>query len=157
MKCQEFSSGSVSLCVFLCACVCVLIDWLIGRLVCCRELVKLFCTESSHRKELMPFLSNLIILLDVSDTRWLQKSTSQPQLSVSLPFCPISRAHTLTPLPLQICLQLAPIFTWELNITWQSIVEYPESFLYTEAILGIQRQWVPLLLFLLLIFLLSLF
>lgn len=44
-----------------------------------RELVKLFCTESSHRKELMTFLSSLIISLNVSDVWSLQTSITNPQ------------------------------------------------------------------------------
>ncbi|XP_059180709.1 uncharacterized protein wu:fj29h11 [Centropristis striata] len=39
-------------------------DHLHARLDICRELVKLFCTESSHRKELMHFLSGLITSVD---------------------------------------------------------------------------------------------
>uniref|UniRef100_A0A3B4XA39 Wu:fj29h11 n=1 Tax=Seriola lalandi dorsalis TaxID=1841481 RepID=A0A3B4XA39_SERLL len=39
-------------------------DHLTARLDICRELVKLFCTESDHRKELMHFLSALITLND---------------------------------------------------------------------------------------------
>ncbi|XP_035467715.2 protein NO VEIN isoform X3 [Scophthalmus maximus] len=39
-------------------------DHLSAKLDICRELVKLFCTESSHRKELMHFLSALITSLD---------------------------------------------------------------------------------------------
>ncbi|KAK2885132.1 uncharacterized protein wu:fj29h11 isoform X1 [Channa argus] len=39
-------------------------DHLSAKLDICRELAKLFCTESSHRKELMPFLSGLITSLD---------------------------------------------------------------------------------------------
>ncbi|XP_054612764.1 uncharacterized protein wu:fj29h11 isoform X2 [Dunckerocampus dactyliophorus] len=38
-------------------------DHLTARLDICRELVKLFCTERSHRKELMNFLSGLIASL----------------------------------------------------------------------------------------------
>ncbi|XP_034717175.1 protein NO VEIN isoform X2 [Etheostoma cragini] len=38
-------------------------DHLSAKLDICRELVKLFCTESSHRKELMHFLSGLITSL----------------------------------------------------------------------------------------------
>ncbi|XP_074476701.1 uncharacterized protein LOC141758850 isoform X3 [Sebastes fasciatus] len=39
-------------------------DHLSAKLDICRELVKLFCTESSHRKELRHFLSGLITSLD---------------------------------------------------------------------------------------------
>ncbi|XP_031729731.1 protein NO VEIN isoform X1 [Anarrhichthys ocellatus] len=39
-------------------------DHLSAKLDICRELVKLFCTESSHRKELMHFLSGLITSLN---------------------------------------------------------------------------------------------
>nr|XP_040032429.1 protein NO VEIN isoform X2 [Gasterosteus aculeatus aculeatus] len=39
-------------------------DHLSAKLDICRELVKLFCTESSHRKELMRFLSGLITTLN---------------------------------------------------------------------------------------------
>uniref|UniRef100_A0A1A8UKW3 HTH OST-type domain-containing protein n=1 Tax=Nothobranchius furzeri TaxID=105023 RepID=A0A1A8UKW3_NOTFU len=39
-------------------------DHLPGKLEICSELVKLFCTESSHRKELKHFLSSLINSLD---------------------------------------------------------------------------------------------
>ncbi|XP_034415421.1 protein NO VEIN isoform X2 [Cyclopterus lumpus] len=39
-------------------------DHLSAKLDICRELVKLFCTESSHRKELMQFLSGLITSLN---------------------------------------------------------------------------------------------
>ncbi|XP_062298890.1 uncharacterized protein wu:fj29h11 isoform X1 [Scomber scombrus] len=39
-------------------------DHLSARLDICRELVKLFCTESGHRKELMHFLSGLITSLN---------------------------------------------------------------------------------------------
>ncbi|KAF1374253.1 hypothetical protein PFLUV_G00248000 [Perca fluviatilis] len=39
-------------------------DHLSAKLDVCRELVKLFCTESSHRKELMHFLSGLITSLN---------------------------------------------------------------------------------------------
>ncbi|XP_056285066.1 uncharacterized protein wu:fj29h11 isoform X2 [Pseudoliparis swirei] len=39
-------------------------DHLLAKLDICRELVKLFCKESSHRKELMHFLSGLITSLD---------------------------------------------------------------------------------------------
>ncbi|XP_068439866.1 uncharacterized protein [Clinocottus analis] len=39
-------------------------DHLAAKLDICRELVKLFCTESSHRKELMRFLSGLITSLN---------------------------------------------------------------------------------------------
>ncbi|XP_073345224.1 uncharacterized protein [Pagrus major] len=50
-------------------------DHLSAKLDICRELVKLFCTESSHRKELMPFLSGLITSLDdpASLKRFLHK------------------------------------------------------------------------------------
>lgn len=47
--------------------------------VCFRELAKLFCTESSHRKELISFLSSLINLLNVSDVRGLQTSITNPR------------------------------------------------------------------------------
>lgn len=47
--------------------------------LCLRELVKLFCTERSHIKELMPFLTGLITSLDVSDVRSLQTSINNPQ------------------------------------------------------------------------------
>ncbi|XP_060951191.1 uncharacterized protein wu:fj29h11 [Limanda limanda] len=46
-------------------------DHLSANLDICRELVKLFCTESSHRKELMHFLSALITSLD--DPRALKR------------------------------------------------------------------------------------
>ncbi|XP_034083344.1 protein NO VEIN isoform X4 [Gymnodraco acuticeps] len=46
-------------------------DHLSAKLDICRELVKLFCTESSHRKELMHFLSGLITSLD--DERSLKR------------------------------------------------------------------------------------
>ncbi|XP_029383980.1 uncharacterized protein LOC115060244 isoform X2 [Echeneis naucrates] len=46
-------------------------DHLSARLDICRELAKLFCTESSHRKELMQFLSALITSLD--DPRALKR------------------------------------------------------------------------------------
>ncbi|XP_077406198.1 uncharacterized protein LOC144038026 isoform X2 [Vanacampus margaritifer] len=39
-------------------------DHLTAKLDICRELVKLFCTESGHRKELMNFLSGLITSLN---------------------------------------------------------------------------------------------
>ncbi|XP_054457346.1 uncharacterized protein wu:fj29h11 [Anoplopoma fimbria] len=39
-------------------------DHLLAKLDICRELVKLFCTESSHKKELMHFLSGLITSLN---------------------------------------------------------------------------------------------
>ncbi|CAF91966.1 unnamed protein product, partial [Tetraodon nigroviridis] len=73
-------------------------DHLNTKLDICRELVKLFCTESSHRNELMPFLSSLVVSLDVSDMQSLQinhisRSISQPQPKISLSFCLIS--HTL--------------------------------------------------------------
>uniref|UniRef100_A0A3B4U8T9 Wu:fj29h11 n=1 Tax=Seriola dumerili TaxID=41447 RepID=A0A3B4U8T9_SERDU len=50
-------------------------DHLTARLDICRELVKLFCTESDHRKELMHFLSALITTLDDAGAlnRLLQK------------------------------------------------------------------------------------
>ncbi|CAG5911609.1 unnamed protein product [Menidia menidia] len=38
-------------------------DHLTAKLDICRELVKLFCTESSHRKDLMQFVSSLITCL----------------------------------------------------------------------------------------------
>ncbi|XP_029953318.1 protein NO VEIN isoform X2 [Salarias fasciatus] len=46
-------------------------DHLSAQLDICRELVKLFCKESSHRKELMHFLSGLIASL--SDPRALKR------------------------------------------------------------------------------------
>ncbi|KAM8836563.1 uncharacterized protein AB9W97_002193 isoform 1-T8 [Spinachia spinachia] len=50
-------------------------DHLSAKLDICRELVKLFCTESSHRKELMRFLSGLITTLEDHDSlmRFLAK------------------------------------------------------------------------------------
>ncbi|XP_029978405.1 protein NO VEIN isoform X2 [Sphaeramia orbicularis] len=50
-------------------------DHLSAKLDICRELVKLFCTESSHRKELMHFLSGLITSLSdqAALTRYLRK------------------------------------------------------------------------------------
>ncbi|XP_045924345.1 protein NO VEIN [Micropterus dolomieu] len=43
--------------------LCIQKDHLSAKLDICRELVKLFCTESSHRKELMAFVSGLITSL----------------------------------------------------------------------------------------------
>ncbi|XP_056911618.1 uncharacterized protein wu:fj29h11 isoform X2 [Takifugu flavidus] len=43
-------------------------DHLTAKLDICRELVKLFCTESSHRKELMHFLSFLVTSMDDSES-----------------------------------------------------------------------------------------
>ncbi|XP_061561757.1 uncharacterized protein wu:fj29h11 isoform X5 [Phycodurus eques] len=43
--------------------LCIQKDHLTAKLDICRELVKLFCTDSSHRKELMNFLSGLIASL----------------------------------------------------------------------------------------------
>uniref|UniRef100_UPI0037E884B3 uncharacterized protein n=1 Tax=Semicossyphus pulcher TaxID=241346 RepID=UPI0037E884B3 len=48
-------------------------DHLSTKLEICRELVKLFCTEISHRKELMRFLSGLITSIDDQDPRSLQR------------------------------------------------------------------------------------
>ncbi|XP_076616737.1 uncharacterized protein LOC143339417 isoform X1 [Chaetodon auriga] len=50
-------------------------DHLSAKLDICRELVKLFCTERSHRKELMAFLSGLITSLSDSGSlrRYLLK------------------------------------------------------------------------------------
>ncbi|XP_028332404.1 uncharacterized protein LOC114481634 isoform X2 [Gouania willdenowi] len=50
-------------------------DHLSANLDICRELVKLFCTENSHRKELMHFLSGLIASLSDQGalTRFLSK------------------------------------------------------------------------------------
>ncbi|XP_074518878.1 uncharacterized protein LOC141784855 isoform X2 [Halichoeres trimaculatus] len=46
-------------------------DHLTANLEICRELVKLFCSEISHRKELMQFLSSLIT--SINDPRSLQR------------------------------------------------------------------------------------
>ncbi|TKS90196.1 hypothetical protein D9C73_024327 [Collichthys lucidus] len=43
-------------------------DHLSAKLDICRELVKMFCKESSHRKELMPFLTGLITSLGDSES-----------------------------------------------------------------------------------------
>ncbi|XP_039991364.1 protein NO VEIN isoform X3 [Xiphias gladius] len=50
-------------------------DHLSAKLEICRELVKLFCTEISHRKDLMHFLTGLITSLDDPGAlrRWLHK------------------------------------------------------------------------------------
>ncbi|KAM6963611.1 uncharacterized protein LKV04_019674 [Tautogolabrus adspersus] len=44
-----------------------------AKLEVCRELVKLFCTEIGHRKELMRFLSGLITSINDLDPRSLQR------------------------------------------------------------------------------------
>uniref|UniRef100_H2MER9 Wu:fj29h11 n=1 Tax=Oryzias latipes TaxID=8090 RepID=H2MER9_ORYLA len=41
-------------------------DHLSAKLEICRELVKLFCTEESHKKELQPFLNTLVNLVTIS-------------------------------------------------------------------------------------------
>nr|XP_029134426.1 uncharacterized protein LOC109987450 [Labrus bergylta] len=48
-------------------------DHLSAKLEVCRELVKLFCTEIGHRKELMRFLSGLITSINDLDPRSLQR------------------------------------------------------------------------------------
>ncbi|XP_070783607.1 uncharacterized protein [Enoplosus armatus] len=50
-------------------------DHLLAKLDICRELVKLFCAESGHRKELMHFVSGLMTSLDDPGSlrRFLQK------------------------------------------------------------------------------------
>lgn len=68
-------------------------------IVCFSELVKLFCTEESHRKVLKLFLQCLITSLHVSDARCLQTSITNPQLvqsqSARHPQCYHSYVHTL--------------------------------------------------------------
>lgn len=49
-------------------------------IACFSELVKLFCTEESHRKELKLFLRGLITSLHVSDAQCPQTSITDPQL-----------------------------------------------------------------------------
>lgn len=53
--------------------------------VCFSELVKLFCAEQSHRKELLLFLRGLITSLDVSDERRLRTSISDLQTKFTQP------------------------------------------------------------------------
>lgn len=66
---------------------------------CFSELVKLFCTEESHRKELKLFLRGLITSLHVSDARCLRTSITNPQLvqsqSARHSQCYRSYVHTL--------------------------------------------------------------
>ncbi|XP_041829730.1 protein NO VEIN isoform X2 [Melanotaenia boesemani] len=84
-------------------------DHLSAQLDICRELVKLFCTESSHRKELMHFLSGLIASLTDPKTlkRFLSKEdirelpSEEEQWEVPEPFRPefnldrvLSRSHS---------------------------------------------------------------
>lgn len=68
-------------------------------IVCFSELVKLFCTEDSHRKELKLFLRGLIPLLHVSDAQCLQTLITNPQLvqsqSAHHSQCYHSYVHTL--------------------------------------------------------------
>ncbi len=66
--CIQQNLVNLSVCVYVCMYVCV----------CFRELVKLFCTESSHRKELMPFLTGLITSLSVSDIWSVQTLITNP-------------------------------------------------------------------------------
>lgn len=63
---------------------CILDDSLLCR-VCFSELVKLFCAEQSHRKELTLFLRGLITSLDVSDERRLRTSISDLQIKFTQP------------------------------------------------------------------------
>ncbi|XP_041670873.1 protein NO VEIN isoform X2 [Cheilinus undulatus] len=53
--------------------LCIQKDHLSAKLEVCRELVKLFCTETTHRKELMRFLSGLITSINDQDPRSLQR------------------------------------------------------------------------------------
>lgn len=68
-------------------------------IVCFSELVKLFCTEESHRKELKLFLRGLITSLHVSDAGCLQTSITTTQLvqsqSARHSQCYRSYVHTL--------------------------------------------------------------
>lgn len=59
-------------------CVCLAVPCNPVTFVCFRELVKLFCTEISHRKDLMHFLTGLITSLDVSDIWSLQALITNP-------------------------------------------------------------------------------